>query len=1225
MTTEHGGATAADSEDEWYALLVRSRELLQIGDEEGFTRAALETYQARPHRGEPLYDLVQFYLRQSRGDLAAIYANAGQSLSMPVTDRLGVEPSIYQTGFKEAFTIAASYSDDPAERERGRLVCNWLALDRNVSIDVRELARRNYHQWYIEPACDLMASIEFVPVVLDAPEGYQPGNISIAREGGGFVALVRAVNYDLLESGYFDRHGDTSFRQRTILVRLDHNLVVTHSAEVLPPADLPPPQHTDSIGFEDPRPIFWRGDLWCVCSTRQLNTEGRSEMVLARITEETTGEYRLTDWRILRSAMPVRWEKNWMPQVVADQLRFVYALDPVRMLTEIGEVALEQTPHVAADSFRGGTQLVPLDGGWLMVIHEWQILKTRRHYFHRFVWLDADHRLKRLSRRFYFRRVASEFAAGLALHPDENRLVIAFGTDDHDPVLGIVDVADVLMTLMSVEEHRQISESAIEQGRQAWKALMPLQCPADTESMAHGTEDADRQRIAGTVSMFRDNGQTVRCATSKGSSEHRMDDVSAPPPARLFTAFGTVLYLDAETGRLRHGAMETSPTNVAFAPAQDYSTLDRMGRLVHLSRFGLEPILCLPEYCEASVPGSAQATSGTLLRVRPLERGLIGLEAEGLFLTAEPGGGIYLATTRCSTWELFLASESWCGNANEQIRDMNNTAFDRRRINEYIVHPIIRARTGACPSGVKVLIYGYPKWSHGRVYYDLCCHLHKRGYIVDILDWQQDHAHHIKDIIPYYDLFMCALDGIRTLVDIYGVPYDRIVAISHHELDIRMLVEQKGVDVFDKFAGYGVVSEFVYCSSIMQGVHRPPVVVPVGINYSEFFATPSDRLESVGYASSMSARTYGVEWKRGHLAEAAASEAHLDFKIAGSTGQQLSFHDMPDFYKTVDAVVTSSISEAAQLPVMEGAAAGRLIIGTPVGHFPVKAYLGGGILAPVEPEQFKKFTTATLKYYRDNPGAFNDKCNSIQETARQFDWKYAIGDWIGLLEAAGTKHASTAHGRKVRPIEVLTDSAKYDFSADWFSRHVDTWNDLLTQLRPTRILEIGSFEGRSTCHLIEQCAKLTPLEICCIDTWEGGIEHDKRAMPDVERRFDQNIALACSRASHRVAVRKLKKTSTLALAELLSARERPFDFIYVDGSHQAPDVLADAVMAFHLLRVGGIMIFDDYLWHIGPDGAQDPFNMPKPAIDSFINAFQRKLRILSGLPINQLFVEKQFE
>ncbi len=41
-----------------------------------------------------------------------------------------------------------------------------------------------------------------------------------------------------------------------------------------------------------------------------------------------------------------------------------------------------------------------------------------------------------------------------------------------------------------------------------------------------------------------------------------------------------------------------------------------------------------------------------------------------------------------------------------------------------------------------------------------------------------------------------------------------------------------------------------------------------------------------------------------------------------------------------------------------------------------------------------------------------------------------------------------------------------------------------------------------------------------------------------------------------------------------------------------------------------------------PYGQQDSLNMPKPAIDAFINLFQRKLRVLPGIPLYQVAIEK---
>jgi predicted O-methyltransferase YrrM len=94
------------------------------------------------------------------------------------------------------------------------------------------------------------------------------------------------------------------------------------------------------------------------------------------------------------------------------------------------------------------------------------------------------------------------------------------------------------------------------------------------------------------------------------------------------------------------------------------------------------------------------------------------------------------------------------------------------------------------------------------------------------------------------------------------------------------------------------------------------------------------------------------------------------------------------------------------------------------------------------------------------------------------------------------------------------------------------------------------------------------------------------------------------------------------LARLVVEKPQQFDFISIDASHQAPDVLGDAVLAFQLLRVGGVMAFDDYLWSPTPQGTENPILLPKMAIDAFTTAYSRRLRILSGLPLYQLYIQR---
>ena len=51
-----------------------------------------------------------------------------------------------------------------------------------------------------------------------------------------------------------------------------------------------------------------------------------------------------------------------------------------------------------------------------------------------------------------------------------------------------------------------------------------------------------------------------------------------------------------------------------------------------------------------------------------------------------------------------------------------------------------------------------------------------------------------------------------------------------------------------------------------------------------------------------------------------------------------------------------------------------------------------------------------------------------------------------------------------------TPQDEYEFTADWFSGNVPVWSALIEQVRPVRILEIGSYEGRSAVFAIQRCA-----------------------------------------------------------------------------------------------------------------------------------------------------------
>jgi predicted O-methyltransferase YrrM len=204
----------------------------------------------------------------------------------------------------------------------------------------------------------------------------------------------------------------------------------------------------------------------------------------------------------------------------------------------------------------------------------------------------------------------------------------------------------------------------------------------------------------------------------------------------------------------------------------------------------------------------------------------------------------------------------------------------------------------------------------------------------------------------------------------------------------------------------------------------------------------------------------------------------------------------------------------------------------------------------------------------------------------------------------------------------------YRFTSNWFDGPVkNMWEQIIPQLNPTRILEVGSYEGASTCFLIDKLASEHDIELHCVDSWEGGITHQSGGamevdMNAVEENFRHNTELAISNSSHRVELVVHKEFSDTSLSKLIGANlKNYFDFVYIDGSHEAPDVLCDAVQGFRLLRIGGLMAFDDYLWSEPRPGGVDHLLSPKPAIDAFVNIYIRKLKIVPA-PQYQLYVTK---
>ncbi|CAG8834154.1 30978_t:CDS:1, partial [Racocetra persica] len=147
---------------------------------------------------------------------------------------------------------------------------------------------------------------------------------------------------------------------------------------------------------------------------------------------------------------------------------------------------------------------------------------------------------------------------------------------------------------------------------------------------------------------------------------------------------------------------------------------------------------------------------------------------------------------------------------------------------------------------------------------------------------------------------------------------------------------------------------------------------------------------------------------------------------------------------------------------------------------------------------------------------------------------------------------------------MAVENKKFKFTYDWFSYNIHSWKKHLFQLKNEKInvLEIGAFEGRATVWILEELFKNPESKLISIDPFDDVLVDDKVNVKSYETTFYENIKMTGKEKQIEV----MKSTSFEALTKLNHESKIKFDFIYIDGCHVASNVLADAVLAWNLLK-----------------------------------------------------------
>jgi len=295
----------------------------------------------------------------------------------------------------------------------------------------------------------------------------------------------------------------------------------------------------------------------------------------------------------------------------------------------------------------------------------------------------------------------------------------------------------------------------------------------------------------------------------------------------------------------------------------------------------------------------------------------------------------------------------------------------------------------------KIVFYTEPEWAFGVIHYELTKYLFAHGVNASVMNWTNYYSlAEIAETVANVDYFVSTPFGAARLIDHGHVPPEKCIVVAHAVMDIQCLATFSP-DNLARLHAYSVVSEWLVEQSLLLGIPRVPKLTPIGINYYAYYHRPSKELNTVGYAGATNPGNVHKQIKRHWLIEQAVERA--DLKLKAAHDYHNTWITMPGFYQSVDAVVVASTEEGAGLPALEASAAGKLVISTPVGLWLAKAGTSGHTV-PIDEVAFLDEVTTLLKFYRDNPEAYQAKCRSTQAHAWQYDWSHVIIPWVELFK-----------------------------------------------------------------------------------------------------------------------------------------------------------------------------------------------------------------------------------
>ncbi len=348
-----------------------------------------------------------------------------------------ISHAVYDYQFDEELSIASYYTPF---RQEGADAANRLILSRHTPDWLKDNAYSNL-VFYAEN----LPNTEYQPIDIKLPrlregldEYYYPMNPSLQKTAGGYSLICRAVNWSQTGGKYRSRDPeDDKIRTKNFLVKYDTDFNLLSQKEIL--ENLPRKKYPSQVqGLEDCRLIQVNSEDWFICSSFD-HKPGAICQTLCKLGGVAAADSINVYAFVPLDAQRSRCEKNWLPFCYQGQLCVVYFCDPftvyqINKTSGECKIIKEYTPPCDLSRFRGSAAPVEFDDGYLMLVHE-VVFKDQRCYLHRFVYLDQELNVKKLSKPFTFQHTGIEYCCGMAIDHTGTQCILSVGIEDREALL----------------------------------------------------------------------------------------------------------------------------------------------------------------------------------------------------------------------------------------------------------------------------------------------------------------------------------------------------------------------------------------------------------------------------------------------------------------------------------------------------------------------------------------------------------------------------------------------------------------------------------------------------------------------------------------------------------------------------------------------------------------------------------------------------------------------